>query len=686
MRNTYNNLLQLTCIALIMGVFFTSSLIAQEKKIAFEKYGVAEGLPEEFVSSMVQDEQGFMWFTTQNGLVKFDGYKMKVYKASKNRNDSTNLQSRNLGSILKTKDSKLWFGSDGSYTSFNPITEKFRTYELSSLNNTRNYSEVMFEDNDSNIWTINSTNKLDSLEITRLNTKTHVSKSYPHQMYSFKLNDILSNGQMVFSKSDNSVWINDNSGNLMVYDRQTDKFNTVVSAGSEIPGSKISDTIQNIVKGNGKHFLLVSENSLVIWDPVKKNSITSYTNYSDKDNTFLDNKIGSWVFEDTKGQYWINLENGMLLMINPENKKNSTFIYDQDPLKFPNAIKNPRGSFPIYQNDNGIWFAIANSSKAGFIYYDHLKKSFHYYNEQFNDIKNSFILNPNYVPIYQMMMDKTGFLWFGTRPNFYKESPKTRQINLFSHNSKDKYSIPSDTINQIFEDTKQRLWVATDRGLSKKQENNTFKQFYFTNTNGSLTTLGKVNGVYEDSKSNIWVRTNGNGLLQFDEAKQEFIKCSENIGKNIWNIQEDKHGNFWVNSYNGGVKIIDGNTTEIIKSFSSDTKNEHGLISPRVSRIFLDSRGSIWLSDAGDNDFGLFKYIEKEEKFKHYKNIDNDSLTINSNEIRNFIEDDKSRMWVNTDGGVNLYDHERDVFYPSKSSVNMSSSRTFIKGEILISD
>ena len=47
------NILQLVLSVLIIGVFFTSSLIAQEKKIAFEKYGVAEGLPEEFVRSIL---------------------------------------------------------------------------------------------------------------------------------------------------------------------------------------------------------------------------------------------------------------------------------------------------------------------------------------------------------------------------------------------------------------------------------------------------------------------------------------------------------------------------------------------------------------------------------------------------------------------------------------------------------
>ena len=64
----------------------------QVKKMAFEKYGVAEGLPEEFVSDMVQDDKGFIWLSTQNGLVKYDGYKFHVFKKSANKNDTNGLQ------------------------------------------------------------------------------------------------------------------------------------------------------------------------------------------------------------------------------------------------------------------------------------------------------------------------------------------------------------------------------------------------------------------------------------------------------------------------------------------------------------------------------------------------------------------------------------------------------------------
>ncbi|MGA9237871.1 two-component regulator propeller domain-containing protein, partial [Robiginitalea sp.] len=88
-----------------------SLLLAQSlpDKVAFEKYGVAEGLPEEAAIHLIQDKQGFIWVTTQNGLVKFDGYKMQVFK-NWQVNDTT-FKIRNLnGGLLLSRNGHLWVG------------------------------------------------------------------------------------------------------------------------------------------------------------------------------------------------------------------------------------------------------------------------------------------------------------------------------------------------------------------------------------------------------------------------------------------------------------------------------------------------------------------------------------------------------------------------------------------------
>ena len=114
----------------LLLAFVVFNAVAQPAKIPFEKYGVAEGLPEEFVRGILQDDKGFIWFGTQNGLVKYDGYKFKVYRVSSEKTDTNNLQIRNLGGgVLKARNGNIWIGGDeekGGISCFDPTTEKFK--------------------------------------------------------------------------------------------------------------------------------------------------------------------------------------------------------------------------------------------------------------------------------------------------------------------------------------------------------------------------------------------------------------------------------------------------------------------------------------------------------------------------------------------------------------------------------
>ena len=83
----------------------------------------------------------------------------------------------------------------------------------------------------------------------------------------------------------------------------------------------------------------------------------------------------------------------------------------------------------------------------------------------------------------------------------------------------------------------------------------------------------------------------------------------------------------------------------------------------------------MWLGDRGDNEFGLFKYIENEKKFKSYSRDAADTLSLPSNEVLNIMEDDLGRMWVSTDGGVCLFDRASDVFLRSNKEFDIPSVR-----------
>ncbi len=125
-------------------------------------------------------------------------------------------------------------------------------------------------------------------------------------------------------------------------------------------------------------------------------------------------------------------------------------------------------------------------------------------------------------------MDKTGLLWIGTRPNMYKQSPKTRQIAHFKHDPDDRYSLPADSVNALFEDSKQRLWVGTSNGMALKLDEGRFQRMTAFDGAKTNVNIGGANHILEDSQGQIWVGSN-EGLFRWSASKNSFQKLMTNF-------------------------------------------------------------------------------------------------------------------------------------------------------------
>ena len=660
----------------MIGVFilFTAGLLAQTDKIAFEKYGVAEGLPEEFVTSMIQDDQGFIWAATQNGLVKFDGYKIKTFQG--NLDDPDAIWSRNLGGgLLKASDGKIWIGSgsnSGGLAFFDPRTEKFTNF-LPALNDSLNtpYAncDVLFEDLEMNIWFRSYSENVEENVLCRYDPRTKRIHRYPYELGA-PFNDIVLNFNIAESQEDGSIWIVSQDKTLMRYAKDLDKFEEVLSKGEIIPGTTKRDSIQDITRAGKSGLIPMGNNkNIYLWDPMEGKVVNSFNFPNHKDSLW----IGS-AFEDQKENFWVSSDQH-LTRINIEKSEREDYIFGEEPLMYDDGPKNIASIIPVLHDDSFVWFMIrANDTpEISILRYDHQKKSFEWFDNKFNEQSNE--LDIWFRP--KMLKDRTGILWLGNRPSLYKQNPKANQIELYKHDPEDPKSVPSDQITNLFEDSKERLWVGTESGLSLKLIDNTFRQFFIKRDKKPLTGVFKI---YEDSKGQIWVISDFK-LFQISQDQQSFepVDLWKN-NENVVNLLEDSNGNIWVSSWTQGVYIIDGNATKIIQKFEPDDMDVHGLLSSNLLAIFIDSRRNIWLGDRRDNEFGLFKYDENGNKFKHYHFDDADSVSLGDNEISFMAEDDMSRVWVGTDGGLSLYDHEKDIFYRNNDDLNLPSVHAYSKG------
>ena len=117
------------CKIIFLLLFSSALLTAQNNDIRFEHLNVDDGLSNNFINSIVQDSIGFMWFATEDGLNKYDGYDFTVYRHDPN--DSTSLSENNIKVLQVDKNGILWIGTNGGgLNAFNPQTEEFTRYNM----------------------------------------------------------------------------------------------------------------------------------------------------------------------------------------------------------------------------------------------------------------------------------------------------------------------------------------------------------------------------------------------------------------------------------------------------------------------------------------------------------------------------------------------------------------------------
>ncbi|MEL6650711.1 MAG: two-component regulator propeller domain-containing protein, partial [Bacteroidota bacterium] len=105
---------------------FLSLLQGQSPSLRFRALSQKDGLSQNIVRDILQDQQGFMWFATENGLNRYDGYQFRKF------NTEAGIKSTNLNQIVQSKDGSIWIGSKGGgLYRFDPLRENAKLFQLS---------------------------------------------------------------------------------------------------------------------------------------------------------------------------------------------------------------------------------------------------------------------------------------------------------------------------------------------------------------------------------------------------------------------------------------------------------------------------------------------------------------------------------------------------------------------------
>ncbi len=675
---------------LIIFIFFISQFsIAQSHDIKFKHLTIEDGLSLSSVYCVLQDSQGFMWFATEDGLNRYDGYDFTIFRP--NVNNPNSLSEKWINNIFEDKNKNLWIVTYNGLNKYIPENEFFVNYQHSTSDNnsiSNNYVTVFFEDNKGTIW---------------LGTKNGLNKYIPEEdnFLSFQKKDVntsISDNYITAIAQDkhNNLWIGTQNG-LNKFNNETGEFINF-SYNTDDGNSLINNNIQAVYTDDDGTIWIGTENGLSKYN-TSNNNFTNFTHKPTNTNSISNNNIKS-IFKDSKNNFWIGTENGFDLLNTKTNNfrniiretqttsnslvqlnrpifedkthniwlgsfasglfkynysTNKVYQYTNNPLK-PNSISENAVNSIIQDSYGVLWFGTFG---AGLSKYDPSSNKFELF---ISDPNNSNSLSENFV--WSIFEDSDGEVWVGTNSQgVNRYNPKNGNFTHYLNNPQDNNSLSNNTVREIYQDSKGLLWFGTDGGGVDCFNKKTSKFIHYTSDLNDTTTISSnsVRVVYEDSKNNLWFGTT-NGLSLFDRAKKTFKSYvyDENNSNSISNnliyscIFEDHNGIIWFGTYGGGLNKFNTETQQF-KHYINEQNNYNSIIDNHVFSIREDEQNNLWIA----TNAGLEKFNPGTDNFVHFTT--NDGLP--NNTIYGILpEKDKSIYWLSTNYGLSKFDYKQNTF------------------------
>jgi ligand-binding sensor domain-containing protein/signal transduction histidine kinase len=621
--------------------------------LRFDHIGIEQGLSQSSVHVIFQDSRGFLWFGTQDGLNRYDGYTFKTYKPDPDLENS--LSDRWITSIVEDNDGYLWIATRlGGLNRYDPRTEEFVHYLHDDANPgslSDNHLNVLYLDKNGNLW-VGTTSGLDRYERT--------TNTFKHYVYSPFRQEGISGKYItaIYQDSRGRFWVGTASGlNL---------FNP--SSNTATPYQNNPDNLSTI--SNDYVTAIIEDNQSTLWvgtrDGLNKFRPDSGTferfMHSETDPQTIAGNTITDLFVDSTGNFWIATNAGLDRL----SRIGQRFTHYHNDPTFSKSLSN-NYVLSIYEDRGGVlWFGTWG---GGVNKYDRQRDHFAYFR---SDPKDRNSLSENLIlSIYQ---DSEGYVWIGTASTGINRFTRTtNQVIRYQHDPNRPNSPSSNEILSIYEDQEGILWFGTGNGLDRFDRRTfTYKHYKWESENPASLSSNRVHKVYVDSQNNVWVGT-VSGLDLFDRETETFLHYRpepENLkslsGTVVTAIREDSQGNLWVGTYESGLNKFNRASGEFTR-YRFDAANNQSISNDAIYSIYEDTKGDLWIGTGGG---GLNLYHPDTDSFTYY--LEKDGLP--NGVVYGILEDAKGHLWMSTNFGISRFDTETETFLNFDSGDGLQSN------------
>ncbi|MCF1192317.1 response regulator [Mangrovimonas sp. AS39] len=615
---------------LLSGIISLVGFYLNAQVLEIEKLGIENGLSNNNVVSITQDNDGFIWIATKDGLNRFDSNTFKVFTSSES--ESNTICSNVLNHVYADKfDDVIWIASEkNGVDSYNYKSHIFTHYEHDYDNpeiNDLSANGVTRIDGDDkgNIWFATYDQGIDILDkktnqFTNFNTSNTPGLGSNYNWY-------------VMYDTEEKIYVGHVMDGFSIINSKT-KTAINYKHDPKNPNSLADNTVTSILKDKKDRIWIGTRNGLTLFNPISERMVT-FRNDPKNPNSISSNFIQK-MFETKDNELYIGTEGGGLNIL---HLNDLNFDSDSSSLSFfhINASETPEGltsqsvQTVIQDTFGNIWLG---GLGGGINFIPSRKSNFH------KIVYLPFIGNTNSLndkPVHSICVDNKNQVWVANGIggiSIYKGGIKTKQIDTILNDSK------KQSIISLYRARNEDIWIGTSQGeiftYSSIEDNFTKLKCFDTLNNTPIYSF------FEDKKGQIWIATDL-GLHEYNPQTNQcniFSKSNSELPDNIIrSIAEDGHGNLWVGSLIGGLCVFDKNF-KLIKNYG-ETYDFYA-----VNQIYKDSKNRMWITSQND------LFLIKENSTDSVLRVSEITGLAEAN-VRSIVEGKSEKeIWVSTTNGI----------------------------------
>lgn len=610
---------------------------ARSQEFRAYSLGIERGLPSPAVTRILKDRDGFMWFGTPDGLVKYDGHKVRIFRHLSD--DPQSLSDNVIIDLAQDTSGYIWIGTENGLNRLDPTSYRIDRFlagpDDASL--PHNLINALLINREGKIWigTENGLCRYDEERFVRVPVEGRVPLAV----------------RCLYEDRNGRIWVGTrkrglfelNPGDLTLRDlRLFEKKPELV-------------TVWTVIQDRSGTFWIGSPEGLWKLSP----NASSLEKVGALDGQLSHERVRRLIIDD-RDRLWIGTTRGVTLF---DTKRKTWRHYKK--YKINHEIFNDYYIHDLRIENDVLWIA---SDPGGVTQVDLSSTSIQHV---FSDPNHLHGLSNNVVRCF--LVDRHGDLWVGTDDGLNRWDKK---INGFVHVRAGPGLLPDKQIRALHEDESGNIWIGTEHEGAVKLDpaRQTFVYYPYRDPFIKGGLIGSR--VYDfwqsprDQGRYLWITTFRGGLNRLDFQTNQIVnfKAESRVPygiNDLWCGLEDRNGLFWLASRRDGVYTFD-RRTEQFGYYRHDPLDSASISDNRIQFLHEDRQGRIWIGTAD----GLNCLLSQDGKFRRYT----ERHGLPNSVINGILEDGQGHLWISTNKGIVRMD-------PTSGLIKQYDSRDGLQGD-----